>query len=550
MVASVQRIPYADPKRVDKLPSEAKGILEFAKDRVPKSVYKVMENLFVDVSSYDGSSNPLRSEKMLYGGELTINSVYGKIISDLGVYNPDVIPYEIYEKMSHDPTLALGLSVIKNTPAGLNWRIECSSEKQRVFVTSVVKNIYRNTILNLADAVRIGMSLGEKVWDYRNIKIYSRSSKGVKQKVFDDDYWILDNIKFVHPRSIRIKLDNKGNLAGVIQKVGGKIIKVKKSKLAVYSHNVEFGNFYGTARLKNSYPAWYWGTVLNQFALKYMERRAIPLTEIKAPRGSSTDENGKKVDNMTHALKVGQAAMSNSIVVLPFEQTKDGKEMWNYRHVPDEQRGDMFIAILNYMDSRKLRGLFIPDKMGLASDGSPHSSTGSVAGDALDVFIMTEQSLINDFEYLFDTQIIPQIQQYNFDAEEIEEATLKIEKLDYNKKLLLKDVLMRMIMLTAGTIRDGKVPRFLPSIKKLADILDLPMDTFEDVFEEISQPDTRSTPVDNTSVPVVKVGKKNVQKDLSPTIDKKQAIDKNNANRATQRKERSSRDRSVREKRR
>lgn len=543
-MAQLNRIPYADPKKVEGLPSEAKNLLTFAKDKVPKSTYKIMENLFVDISSYDREKSPTQSEKMLYGGALTMNTLFGNIINELGVYNPDVIPYEIYDRMAQDPTIALGLSVIKNTPAGLNWRIECSDEKQRTFITSIVKNIYRDTIISLSDAVRIGVAIGEKVWEYKPIKIYSKNAKGNKIKVFDDNYWVLDKIKFVHPRTLRIKLDKKGNFDGVIQRISGRTVNVKSDKIVIYSHNIQFGNYYGTSRLKNVYPAWYWSSVLNQFLLKYMERKGMPLTEIKAPPGSRTDDRGNKVDNMTHALKVGQAAMSNSVVVLPSEFSKDGnKELWSFRHIPDDQRGDMFIQILNHMDTLKLRGLFIPDKMGLASDGSPHSASGSSAGDSLDVFIMTEQSVINDIENIFDTQIIPQIQAYNFPSEQIEEATLKIEKLDYNKKLLLKDVFLRMIMLSSGSIRDGKAPKYLPSVKRMAEMLDLPIDGFEDIFENlpISMNPIQNPENSNSAI--------NVQKDISPTIEKKNMIDNNNANRATQRKERSTRERSAREKR-
>ena len=251
---------------------------------------------------------------------------------------------------------------------------------------------------------------------------------------------------------------------------------------------------------------------------------------------------GSKVDNMSHALKVGQGAISNSVVGLPTEFDKaTGKELWSFDILKDDQRGEMFIDILNYMDSRKLRGLFIPDKMGLASDGSPHSAGGASAGDTLDVFLMTEQALAGDVENVFDTQIISDLLRFNFNVDEIEPACIKLEKLDYNRKLLMKDIFLRMIMLVGSGIRDGRNPKNLPSIHKIAEMLDLPMESFDDIFSQ-----QQILPVDSL-VPNDSNG--NVQKDLTPSLERKTQQDSANKNRGTQRKERSTKERSVKEKR-
>jgi hypothetical protein len=548
VVSAIQRIPYAQPEKVNSLPEEAKSMLSYVRTKLPAQMYKALENEVVALS--EGSEKPVLSEKTSYGGALSFaNTSY---YSSIGAYNPDQIPMHIYEKMSNDPTIALGLGVIKYTPAGLNWRIESSNKIQRKFITKALKNIYRPTILSLTDAVRLGLAVGEKVWEVKEVDLYDDSGKG-KRKIFSDDMYVLEKIKFINPDTVRIRVDDKGNFLGITQSntynfsSGSSFYtNVNKNKVVLYSYNMKFGNYFGESRLKNCYPAWYWSMVLTQFMLKYYERRGQPLTLVRAPRGSSTDVNGNKVDNLAHALKIGQGAISNSIVALPSDFDKNnGKELWSLEVVKDDQRGEMFIDILNYMDSRKLRGLFIPDKLGLASDGSAHSASGSSAGDTLDVFMMMEQALINDIEYVFDNQIIPDLLKYNFPKDQIEEACLKIEKLDYNRKLLMKDVFLRMIMLVGSNVREGKEPNLLPSIKKLAEMLDLPLETYSEMFKDI--PIAEVDPLNPTNVN----GKsdENVQNSPTPTLKKKAMQDANNQNRSTSRKERSTKERSTREKR-
>lgn len=541
-MAELERIPYADPQAVAALPAEAKALLGLFRGRIRKSEYKTLENDVVRLAQ--GEQKPVMTEKAVYGGKL---SIYTEAFGELGVYNPEEIPYDVLEKMSHDPTIALGLSVIRTTPLGLNWRIESDNPVQRALVEKVIGKIYKATTWALTDAVRMGFACAQKCWDVEEMKIYSREGK-TKKTVLDEEIYYLDKVKFMHPKSIRMRVDRKGNFLGVTQynpypnSVTTAFRRINKNELVLYSHNMEYGNWFGETRLKNCYPAWYWSMVLMQFMLKYYERRGQPLTLVRAPPGTRTDNAGLQVSNIDHALKVGQGAISNSVVALPSDLHKETNlYQWTYEVVKDDQRGEMFIDALKHMDSLKLRGLFVPDKMGLAADSSPHSASGSSAGDTLDVFIMTEQALINDLEEVFNSQIIPDVLRYNFPKEQIEDAFLKIEKLDYNKKLLMKDVFLRMIMLAGSGVRDGRNPKFLPSFRKLAAILDLPMDQFGDIFDEMAVPPdaavTPGQPGDST------------QKTRGPTLEKKAAQDANNTNRGTSRKERSTKERSAREKR-
>lgn len=528
----VDRIPYANRAKVRNLPSEAKTILSMAKNHMPLQEFKILEKTFVDIAGASKKPKPVLSEKTIYGGPLN-NFIYD-VISDLGTYNPSEIPFDIIQKMSRHPTIALGTAIIKYTVTGLNKSIECEDEKQGQIIEKIINKIYNATTASLADAVKVGFSGGEKCWDWTRITIKDFDVSGKKTIIVDDYFYTLDKIKFPNPKTLRIRVDRKGNFLGFTQldPMTGGFKKINNNKTVLYSHNIEWGNWFGCSRYVNIYPAWYWSTVLNQFALKYYERLGQPLTKMRAPPGTTTSVNGEKVDNLSHALKIGQGAISNSVVALPSVYDKGSqKQLWDMEYLGDVPRGDMFISILNHFDSYMLRGLFIPDRMGLASDGSPHSASGASAGDTLDVFIMTEQALVRDFENVWNEQIIPDIQAFNFEEDEIVEAKMKIEDLDYNKKILLKDMLLRMIMLEAGTIRDGKIPKKLPSLTKICQLLNIPIEKFDEIFDQMD-PNT----IDSN-------------KNGGGAIDTKNKQDKNNANRSVGRKERSGKERSAKEKR-
>ncbi len=209
----------------------------------------------------------------------------------------------------------------------------------------------------------------------------------------------------------------------------------------------------------------------------------------------------------------------------------------------------MFMQILDFFSSRMLRGLFIPDKMGLASDGSKHVASGAGAGDTLDVFIMSEQALANDLEDVWNEQVIPFIQEYNIPKNKIEEAYLRIEKLDYNKKLMLKETFLRMIMLAAGANTGGRAPKRLPSIEKLAEMLDIPTEEFNSMFDKLKLPPGTPAPGTMPGIPTTKTSK-DVQKNPAPTLAKKEIQDANNKNRAGPRKERTGKERAIKDKRR
>lgn len=530
----VKRIPYASRKKVKRLPGEAKLILSMAKKSFPIQEYKMLENTFVGVNELSKSKKlkPVLNEKMYYGGELNFFGSYN-YINQIGLYNPSEIPLDIIEKMSRDPTIALGTAIIKHTVSGLNKRVDCEDEKQGKIIFNIINKVYNQTTNSLTDAVKIGFAGGEKCWDYKRILIKDFDENGNKKTIVDDYFYVLDKIKFPNPKTIRIRVDKKGNFLGFTQisPLDASYIKVNSNKTVLYSHNMQWGNWFGLSRYVNIYPAWYWSTVLNQFALKYYERLGQPLTKVKAPPGTSTNANHEKVDNLTYALQIGQGAISNSVVAIPSVFDKNSqKPLWDIEYVGDVPRGNMFIDILNHFDTMKLRGLFIPDRLGLASDGSPHSASGASAGDTLDVFIMTEQALAGDLECVWNEQIIPDIQRNNFEEDEIVEAKLVIEKLDYSKKLLLKDMLLRMIMTEAGAMRDGNIPKHLPSLTKICQMLDIPVEKFNEIFDEVKQASQLEKGNGNNP------------------IDTKNKQDKNNADRSTDRKTRSGKERSVREK--
>lgn len=529
-------------RRAQALPSGAQSILAMAKAKLPVSEFRDMRREFVRVYEFSTELKGRKDKPLPIAAEKMQGSLgyLAGFVSDVGIYNPDEIPIGVYKRMSRDATIALGLATIRKVPQGLSYTIACKDKLQRNLVKKQVDCVYSRFNYETTTAVKYGVSVGELIWNWERMKI--EDDENSENVLYEGLGWKLEKIKFVDPGTIMMRCDPKGNLVGVTQfSTNEGLIPVDIEKLVVYSHEGEFDNWWGVSRLKNIYPDWYWCLLFIHFMLKYYERKGTPLTKMRAPLGTRTDEKGNKVNNLDWALSVGKNAASSSVVVVPaeFDKMSPNNHLWDMEYLEDQQRGEMFIDGINFFETRKLRGLFIPDRLGLAADGSKHSPGGASAGDSMDVFMLIQQALVNDIEGLWNEVIIPKIQEYNFAKEEIVEAKIQIEKLDYSKKLLFKDVLLRMIMLAGSMGREGGAAKFLPSIKKMCETLGVPFDDIKDIF------DAPPAPVEGGDIE----GEGGGSEEDPTDVEKKKRQDANNGNRGTPRAERGSRDRSMREKR-
>ena len=397
-------------------------------------------------------------------------------------YNPETIDVDTFTLMKRDPQLAVGLSVIKLPILALNWRVECDDEKIGKTVEWALKKIWRDLVKSSMSAVEYGFASHEKVWERSNVKVSSTQEDGTETIYYNGDLVYYKKIKPHHPASIKMKFDDKQNLTEIIQEgeASDPEVVLPLRKTFLFTNDKEFGNPFGVSRLKNAYKIWYWKELLYQFMMQYYERRGTPPTVITAPPGKSTDSSGTQVDNMELALMLGSSLISSGVAVIPYQPDREGKgNMWGIDLLTDDARGPMFIEVIKHMDARCLRAIYVPEDVLTHESGGGYSSSSVHA----DVFLMSEKGLISDLEEAIDTQIVDPFVESNYTPEERKPCHVKMDPLDWNRKIALKEIFIEMLRNIDTQIQMGVPPKIVPDIEKVAEILEIPVERWGEAID-------------------------------------------------------------------
>jgi len=530
---SIKRVPMPKTSELSDIPSEARFILSQFKDNIPLKDYKNLARVVVDTAN--GKIPTLRNAKLYHDNPNLVN-IYRSIYEAAGEYNPDKIPIATYEKMKLHPQIAIADAVTDLPIIAQNYRIDCTSKEIMALVNEALVPIYRNTVKELLKAKRYGFVAGQKIYDVKKFNISETDEEGKEKTVYNDWAMYIRKIKFAHPSSITVYRDELEDIKSVQQKpttTNPKPAKIAIVRMVWFAPDEEYGNVFGDSRYKAAYQPWYWSQVLIQFMLRYMERRGSPSVICEAPPGQSVTADGTIVDNLELALKIAESVNSNSVAALPRRFDKGNNKEWDIYYLKDDARNDMFIDALKFLNSMITRAMLVPDRVAV----SDSTNTNATAESHTDVHLLNEEAYTQYIEAAFNEQIIPDLVEWNFKEGERKPCTLKIERLNHSRKTLVKDILTRMIILAGGAMKDGYMPKYMPSLKKMLDFLEVPGEVFDSTFL-LPEPDS-GNPNDITPDP------KDAKTDSTPLEKDQKVQDKNKV--APPRSERSRRDRKSRE---
>jgi len=401
----------------------------------------------------------------------------------IGVYNPDTIPIDTYAKMKTDSQVAIGLAVIKMPIYSLGYTVECEDPDIKEFIKVAIQNVWKKLIKSMLTAIDYGFASHELIWELADLDIYTQTGTGRKKTHFSGKGEILYKVKAHYPGSIKVRIDSKTDeFLGIAQSAGaGQNIQLDADKCFFFALNDEFGNYFGQSRMKPAYKPWYWKEVLTQFMLRYFERRGSPTTTVTHPIGGGIDPSGLTYDNADIALRIGQNIVENGVVTLPFEADKGGSNKWGITFLQDDRRGEMFVNALNYLGTQILRGLLTPERV-MTQDLSTGSF--SMASSHADIFLLSEEGLVSEMEDAINTIIVPPLVQFNFKPTKLVPCKVRIEKIQYDRRRILKEILVEIIRNINGFLKVGKVPNIMPSIKEMADVLGVPLSVVEEEYTD------------------------------------------------------------------
>jgi len=393
--------------------------------------------------------------------------------------NPETIDVETFTLMRRNYQLSIGLAIIKLPIVGLPWRIDCEDVEVQKTVEWMLNKVWKKLIKSTLMAVDYGFASHEKVWERDNVKISKIDKEGKETVYYKGDLVYYKKIKPHHPESIKMKFDEKQDLIEIVQEsgIGEDDIRLPVRKCFLFTNDEEYGNPFGVSRLKNAYSVWYYQSLLLQFMMQYFERRGVPPTVATAPPGRSQDSSGAEIDNLELALRAATSLISSSVAVLPYQQSKDGKEnMWSLDTFKDDARAPMFVEALSHLESKCLRALYVPEGI-VSSSEKGGSGSNSVSAD---LFLMTQKSLMSDIEDSVNEQIIKPFVQANFPPEKYKDAYLKLDQLSFERKIAVKEIFVEMLRNIDTMIQMGVPPNIVPSLEKMAQILEVPLESFED----------------------------------------------------------------------
>ena len=411
----------------------------------------------------------------------------------LGVWNPEGVTYDTFDKMRQHPQIAAGLAAIKLPILATNWTVSCQDEDIAAFCYQTLRPLWRGLVRSSLTAIDYGVAFHEKVWEIKELSLKREDKEGNTKTFYNRQAAVYKKLKSLHPQWIRILIDGIDNFGGIHQQFRGNDVDLKPNKVFVFTHakGENFGNLYGTSRLKNIYDIWYWWMALSQFMMRYFERRASPAVVVRTPIGKSKE--GK--EHSLTGFEMGKALINDMVVTLPSKLGSDGKTpLWDIDYLQDQPRGELFVSALNSLEIKMLRGLFVPERV-LTQD----LRTGSYALSRthFNIFIMELDGLVADLEDHFTRYVVRPLVEYNFGAT-APQAFVEMERLSQQRREFLAKVFFEMA-------KSGMVA---PALKEIARELKIPIDESSPKPPEKEAPEEEKTPPKDTEAFELEEGKK------------------------------------------
>ncbi len=259
-----------------------------------------------------------------------------------GDYNPDEISMTEYKKMvNYDANVIAGFDLIKMGVLMKPWKIVHPDQEIRMTITNALNQMtqptFRDACKEMMKAIAFGFSVTETVFsDYKGKFLMPRKTNGLK--TFD-------------PETITFFSDPYGNLTKVEQlstSLGTVVLPLDRT--LVWSHEKEYGNFYGTPILRGCYSNWFIKQAMLKFANISYERFGSP---ILLGTARNEKESAAVLEALEHIYARSQAVI-----------TKHDKDDPTAIDVLESKRAEMpFQRYIDYQDNMILRRMLIGQRI-------------------------------------------------------------------------------------------------------------------------------------------------------------------------------------------
>ncbi len=308
-------------------------------------------------------------------------------------YNPDEVGIDTYKVMMKDAEVRAGFNLIKFSTLSRDWKIiypEKAKQSEEIvkylcYTFEHMNGRLDGGLSNILLALVYGFSVSEIV-----LRIFQEGPFSGKVGI--------KRMKGLDPESITFKTDKYGNLTKVLQdtgEVGAEPVPLPIERLIIYTNEKEFGNYYGTSRLRAVYKNWFIKDVITKFWNISLERFGMPMLIGKVP-------SSKDLGEMRNVLENAQARSSLATV--------DGWEISALETGIGRSAGGDYKSCLEYHNSQILKGLLVPGTLIGAETGGSFAR----AKVSFQVFQLMLKSLEVDICGIVEKYLIEPLIKYNY----------------------------------------------------------------------------------------------------------------------------------------
>lgn len=268
----------------------------------------------------------------------------------VGDYNPEEISYDEYKKMlNYDSQVIAGFDIIQMGVLMKPWKIIHEDEEIVKILTEGFKRMrwprIREAQKEMMKAIPYGFTATELVFDDYKSYWMPRRENGLK--TFDPEY-------------IRFFTDGPGNLLKIEEWIGGQRIPLPIERTLVWTHEKEWGNWYGKALLRGCYKNWFIKDNMLKFANIAYERFGAPMLLGIVASGKSMQVMGEALE---HLFARSQAVIRKS----------DERDPTAIQVIESKRTEMPFERYIRYHDEMILRRMLIGEPI-FSGGGSTYSS--------------------------------------------------------------------------------------------------------------------------------------------------------------------------------
>jgi len=257
-----------------------------------------------------------------------------------GDYNPEEVGIPEYKNMlNYDAQVIAGFDLIEMGVLMRPWKIIHPDPKIQEILTKAFQRLrypnFRDAMKEMMNAIAYGFSVTEIV--YENFEGFWMPRKQNGLKTFD-------------PEFVLFFTDLYGNLEAIKQDIGGEKTDLPLDRVLVWTHEKEFGNWYGKSILRGCYKNWYIKDAMMKFANIAYERFGAPILV-------GTVNNA--LDEAAMLLKL-ETLVSRAQAVI----TKNGPEDMTSVDVLESKKAEMpYDKYIRFQNEMILRRMLISQKV-------------------------------------------------------------------------------------------------------------------------------------------------------------------------------------------